>query len=117
MKATELMLNNAIIRNGILVRVDEQTFWDIQNFPEQYRPIPLTEEWLVSFGYEYDTVMYWKIVKALNEELLSIGLSKCSIGWSFQLVTFGNQITNVEYVHQLQNLYFALTGEELIAKK
>lgn len=28
-----------------------------------------------------------------------------------------NMITKIEYVHQLQNLYFALTGEELTLKE
>jgi hypothetical protein len=29
----------------------------------------------------------------------------------------GTQIKNINYVHQLQNLYFSLTGEELIFTK
>jgi hypothetical protein len=33
----------------------------------------------------------------------------------FHLVNFDDMI-NIRYVHQLQNLYFALTGEELTIK-
>ena len=47
-----LQIGNYIKRNGLVVRVDEQTFWDIKNFPEQYEYIELTEEWLLRLGFE-----------------------------------------------------------------
>jgi len=69
-------------------------------------PIPLNEEWLLKFGFKKingwdDMIMYLK-----DEVEILDGTS------------FYNCIDNkVEYVHQLQNLYFALSGEELTLKK
>jgi hypothetical protein len=65
-----------------------------------FKPIPLTEEWLLKFGFE--------------NPLSSIFLNKS--GWiiSYEQHSFRWQTTPLEYVHQLQNLYFALTNEELI---
>ena len=81
---------------------------------EDYKPIPLTEEWLLKFGFVHrkrrDVPAYEKnnlIVEYLFER------------WTGRL--YWNErnsirIIDVEYVHQLQNLYFALTGEELTIK-
>jgi hypothetical protein len=74
---------------------------------EDVKPIPLTEEWLLKFGFEYSDLNgdsgLWKIPP-------------------FQIYGKYNQFLydyrlDVNYVHQLQNLYFALTGEELTIKK
>ena len=71
------------------------------------RPIPLTEEWLQKFGFD------------ANQDLYVRGLIM-RYNFSYQiieLVRFETIIDfKVEYVHTLQNLYFALTGEELILK-
>ena len=70
-----------------------------ENFEVQ--PIKLTEEWLKRFN--------WNPPK--------------DIGVSFSLTTdeihfvAGNYYKKIEHVHQLQNLYFALTGEELNQNK
>lgn len=72
-------------------------------------PIPLTEEWLLKFGFykagESDGVKWFN----LNDD------------WELEL---GEEIffwvedypAEVKYVHSLQNLYFALTGTELTLK-
>jgi len=72
-------------------------------------PIQLTEEWLVRFGFEKDRNGY-----ALHDKMsLSIHVSK-ELGfvpcWSDLVLSIKY---NLQYVHQLQNLYFALTGQEL----
>lgn len=71
-----------------------------------FTPIPLTEEWLVKFGFEKDSFgclyfgyfYYRKSLFYSSGEFSNIGLP------------------NIQYVHQLQNIYFALTGEELTIK-
>jgi hypothetical protein len=70
------------------------------------KPIPLTEEWLLKFGFEFD------------EEYNSYSLKMLSVydgknGFSSDLFWDG---LDIETVHQLQNLYFALTNEELTIK-
>jgi len=111
MEAKELMLNNWIQfeHNGSIKQrqVAELSLEESNKF----KPIPLTEEWLLKFGFESD----WS-------------------GWShkdvyFELGVSGDKYINMvnggeynhgvpfEHVHQLQNLFFALTGEELTIKE
>lgn len=114
----ELRLGNKVIRNGIVVTVDYQTFWNVEKYPDQYQPIELTEDWLLKMGF--DLLHFGKFRKVYDL------LKDSRFGYSdnFGLaniesaVTFGcKDFTHVKYVHQLQNLYFALTGEELTIKE
>lgn len=63
-------------------------------------PIPLTEEWLIKFGFEIKNYSY------TNSHYV-----KGKFG--FDLTTFEYKGIKLKYVHQLQNLFFALTCEEL----
>jgi hypothetical protein len=80
---------------------------------EDVEPILLNEEWLLKFGFEYhhDTPHPNKVYRKHWLEGF-FDLEK--------IVSFhfgGNFIdVNIKYVHQLQNLYFALTNEELTIK-
>ncbi len=71
------------------------------------KPIPLTEEWLLRFGFEwYGRITGWTINEhSINEKN---GCFEFCINKEFSV--------ELKYVHQLQNLYFALTGEELTLK-
>ncbi len=83
-------------------------------------PIPLTEEWLLKFGFEC-------IGKETDYEMFCIGYIENdshegigSYSCSFELNknddgSFHLELSSIDvkYVHQLQNLYFALTEEEL----
>lgn len=90
-------------------------------------PIPLTEEWLLKFGFHEDNYGLFEKVKN-NAEYKSgceieVWIKQCIIDsdivWDYCI---GEDISNVthlayiKYVHQLQNLYFALTGQELTIK-
>ena len=74
-----------------------------------YQPISLTEQWLLKFGFE--KTMSWTYVKDLvgNLELVYYLGEK---GWSIGFKSYSD-FPNLKYVHELQNLYFALTGKEL----
>jgi hypothetical protein len=72
----------------------------------EYQPIPLTEDWLLKFGFEgWDLGKYTIILTNGNFFDFQNGLEGVPIA------------KNIKHVHQLQNLYFALTGEELKIKK
>ena len=88
-------------------------------FIENIKPIPLTEEWLLRFGFEKGNKVY-KDAFSINLLKTDLYLRKCYYGgyyWGFNLENKldceFNDAKSVKYVHQLQNLYFALTGEEL----
>jgi hypothetical protein len=139
MKANELRINNWV-HNEITGR-------DMQVYPMMIPqmehtkpkhdngivPILLTEEWLKKFGFR--KVYSWfdiKIsignvlnVRFFEDKHISVWLSERKIpkfcesrlNW----LNGKREIIMIEYdlkyVHQLQNLYFALTGEELIIKE
>jgi hypothetical protein len=81
----------------------------------KYQPIPLTEEWLLKFGFQRNdnTKMsdsfYW----------IMIGGSELHINpdngvvWIRRNENIFNNPCLVKNVHELQNLYYALTGVEL----
>mgnify|MGYP003656513470 FL=1 len=101
MNAKELRLDNWVINPfGTLFQItviDERMY--------DFKPIPLTEEWLVKFGFEYD------VLEEFYFEINDIRGQFYEEENSFELDHY--ELANCYYVHQLQNLYFALTGQEL----
>ncbi|OBW43505.1 hypothetical protein AB670_00034 [Chryseobacterium sp. MOF25P] len=88
-------------------------------------PIPLTEEWLIKFGFKNINLKYHG-----NVELIGLYLENIDSHLTFDKNEWrleqnedwrdgGNHhdLPNIEYVHQLQNLYFSLTGKELTLKE
>ena len=70
--------------------------------------IPLTEEWLIKFGFKktwfgYENISTGIEIEPLENEdyTICINANEYHIGENFK------------YVHQLQNIYFALTIKEL----
>lgn len=71
-----------------------------------FKGVPLSEDWLVKFGFE-------KATNGNNSYHLWAYYIKDS---TFFLEGSDEPLVNIEYVHHLQNLYFVLTGEELSDK-
>lgn len=126
MKANELRLGNYInhkycgnieIDFNSLRTVDKE---ELQvNIEKCHKPIRLTEEWLLKFGADKTPQLfdYFSRVKYHNYFIIH----DYNTIASFSISEFGYfdclVYKHVKYVHQLQNLYFALTGEELTIKK
>ena len=125
MKATELRIGNLIhvAYDGInpktkLKKVNLTTLSgalrDYNNI--SYKPIPLTEEWLLKFGF----------YRVENGYYGSMPYNKpCWIKFSFTILIWDDDMfvydwnggnTILKSVHQLQNLHFALKGKELTIK-
>jgi hypothetical protein len=77
------------------------------------KPIPLTEEWLLKLGFEHFNDTGWSISHKKIYFILSYSFFKNIVTIETDEEAWAH-IYNIKYVHQLQNLYFALTGEELI---
>ncbi len=105
MKANELRIGNYVFDRYKITQVDKYFYQSAECFwTNEFKPIPLTEEWLLKFGFEKK-----------DDDYIFNGFS-----FTFDENTFYNhvgKITNIYYVHQLQNLYFALTNDELTIKK
>tara|TARA_R110000772_G_scaffold176676_2_gene288337 strand:- start:561 stop:989 length:429 start_codon:yes stop_codon:yes gene_type:complete len=83
-------------------------------------PIPITEEWLVRFGFIKEDEE-WKLFPCAEIQIIVFNENNYNgvmfytrtIHTDYTPIYCGSQINNI---HQLQNLYFALAGEELKLK-
>jgi hypothetical protein len=124
MKASELRIGNLIKGKSPEkkvyeepVELNEYYFLLFLNNMMDVEPIPLTEEWLLKFGFDKVGIALTSIAIApLNLpctfNLPNTPFSFCQ-GKLILTTGTGDFCVNIEYVHQLQNLYFVLTGEEL----
>ena len=107
MEASELRIGNSIMQDDNFVFV---TWWRLElmeNNKIEYKPIPLTEEWLLKFGFEFENKKFIKSSLCIREYQYGSGLTIFLSNENF------NFNVELKYVHQLQNLYHALTREEL----
>jgi hypothetical protein len=74
----------------------------------QIEPIQLTEKGLMDFGFE-KTMAWTFAIKLKGNNVLVYYLGEKGISIGFK----NYSEFNCQHVHQLQNLYFALTGKEL----
>jgi len=119
MKATELRLGNFIYADGLhggviktvegidvkgTLREENRVilFKDhpVGEFIQHCKGIPLTEEWLLKFGFSFDKLNFYRLDKRLI------------VVRGKRFIDFGSDV-ELKYVHQLQNFFFALTGTEL----
>jgi len=100
-----------------------------EQYPNNYKPITLTEEWLLKFGFEISENA------GIGGRYYEKNIDTFSIKYSIYNRIDYNAIyfilegdgyydykgeldlkNSVQYVHQLQNVYFALTQTELTLK-
>ena len=111
----ERSINGAIetsvnLEHSVKSIIEYQTY---SQFIEYINPIPLTEQWLLDFGFEVEREHY-------DKGRLSILLADNNNDYYKSGRVFYKSWAIMEsqpkYVHQLQNLYLALTQKELIIK-
>ena len=129
MEAKELRIGNLVLANGLYdgqIKTVEQIgsrgtlreksrvlFFKeggrAGEFTEDCDGIPLTEEWLLKFGFEKDKKGFLHNVRFVFHHIY---------GWKILENWIKNWvgIREIKYVHELQNLYFALTGKEIELK-
>ena len=94
----------------------------------QFKPILLTEYWLLNFGFVLTPNFEYKIF-ASEDGLVTLCLNSYDEKLSELCVCIEQDLeeedkshaniflNNIKFVHELQNLYFTLRGEELILKE
>ena len=105
MKSQELRIGNLVFgqypNNKEVIEVEKISNFFVNGLGiSAIEPIPLTEELLFKFGFEKAENGFW----CPNETL------------SYRDGYFGfgtDRHTKLDFVHQLQNLYFALTNKQL----
>ena len=129
-----LFLNEVVTFSHISQIREDGIFWiktiepkiDSKSF--HFKPIPLTEEWLLKFGFTEEKQYYSSILSFFwLDAHKSLENSEFYIFFDTEVKSIGlhsmeneNNISkyfyNIKFVHQLQNLYFALTGTHLKLK-
>ena len=117
MKANELRIGNYVKFGKLfkkVVEIAEEGFYildkdgtTLKNTWADLQPIPLTEEWLLKFGLEKELDSFYRFNKSSMIEI-------CFYDGGILVTNQSVCLNSIKYVHQLQNLYFALTGEELV---
>ena len=80
-----------------------------KSHPNNLKPIKITEEWLLRFGFkEVDSKIGILSSYLKNRVMISVSNSN---------IYYFKRYHMINGIHQLQNLYFALTGTELILTK
>lgn len=100
--ATELRLDNWVLGDGSPTQVTQMDFeqWTFDHI----EPLPLTAEILQSSGF-YKLDRFFE-----KDEILLLNVDNVYL---YHYSNRSDKRATLKYVHQLQNLYFALTGEEL----
>ena len=118
MEAKELRVGNLIYVDGNLRHVCGTCYKTImhnyhpqnsvysENYESECEPIPLTEEWLLKFGFEKELDLFYRKNKSSVIEIIFYDNG-------FLVANQSICLDHIQHAHQLQNLYFALTGTEL----
>ena len=117
MEAKELRIGNYVTHKHSLIwnpQVNIELLTEISDETNDFLPIPLTEEWFNKFGadkevYEYDESDYYLVIRHDKFDIIyeSDEIIYCCIG---------GKVFDLKYVHQMQNLYYSLSGEGLTIK-
>lgn len=93
---------------------------------EYYKPIPLTKEWLLSFGFKQTYKDHDSYFSYKNFTVCIRDASRYNTKYYFSVTVYngerkssrsvgdeGLRVKKKKYVHHLQNLFFEIRGEEL----
>jgi hypothetical protein len=128
MEATQFRIGNLVSwkDSGKEFEITLQSLYEGANL--DWKPITITKERLLSFGFK-EICEFNGDFELIIQENTGGGIEKYSIWVDLQIENETNEIyislvsndgwlmTKNKYVHQLQNLYFALTQKELKSKK
>jgi hypothetical protein len=130
MKANELRIGNLYDHNGEYKTVTPDVILEVWIAERNWvKPIALTEEWLLKFGLKREDKSPTRehsqyFSKWVMDYKYSFAYAPFREDWGFyhSYTDASNDEDNnkfdfiscgIKHVHQLQNIYFALTGEEL----
>ena len=137
MKASELRIGNFIsscFPISVVIGIDDEGVIDTAYYEHgkgvdytsewhsnegSINPIPLTEEWLVKFGFSSSENVFLNLeFKKDDTEFCIMPITDGVLSEGMQIPAYELSVLmpHIKHVHQLQNLYHALTGEELTIK-
>ena len=109
MKAEDLRLGNYVELEGLICKLNRTTLSAIlQGRYNELKPIPISEKILLNCGFE-TIENNWKVLDCFY---LKLSWERLAGFW----LTFENEsiyLSHIKHLHQLQNIFFSLTNEEL----
>lgn len=98
--------------SDIHIRLDQTDTWHHNG---NFEPIPLTEDWLIKLGFKNtDTGFEMKMWRGHTMSLIIVRNKYAIVACSGP---FGlTHSAHLNYIHQLQNIFYCLTGEQLTIK-
>ena len=124
MKATEFRIGNLMLFNNSIKPITSNNLCDIEFYTDSKipycKPIPLTEEWHNKFGVEingfkefiYEISKRQRIIFT-NDYIFLLDIERMDGKRSFEdniCILWSKDVERRDiYVHEFQNLYFALT--------
>lgn len=111
MNVIELRLGNLILDRGIVTDLKPSQLNNILLGYVDYEPVIISEEYLIKLGFFKGKDDYLGSGFVFRKNNVSIYQNDDNL---FSLYNYNERRVYLKYVHQLQNLYFALTGENLI---
>lgn len=127
LKCTDLRIGNYLKYDDEIIQVSKLCknyveFYDkydllIGDNPKYFQPIELTEEVLLKIGFKKN-IIYGSVIEyfPIDDNLARIYCTKEKQNFKIQIVRKNITETIVKYIkylHQLQNAYYCLTGQEL----
>jgi len=111
MRSTELRIGNYVNTPNGMKRVSTISVdgWSMHTESE---PIPITEEYILRFGFD----SLGKYGYAKGDFKLEFTSNIITTQDCIFVLWVNSRIIRIKSIHQLQNLYHALTGTELILK-
>jgi len=108
-----------------MIQVIANTIKDAERYGNEWdaRPIPLSEGWLLKAGFEKGKGLYsqWYFIQLLGTEFYLRPNFLGGYLWGFDLeIASGYELNDaqpIQYLHQLQNLWKELSGNELMFKE
>jgi len=123
-EAKDLRLGNWLMYNGKFWQVDSLSDFPIIGIcddthesiigEQSASPIQLSSEILEKCGFVLNGYYYKRQPEFENIEYRLIEFPSGTWIVSKGFINYNHEITAIKYLHQLQNLYFALTNTELI---
>lgn len=116
MKANELRIGNWVSNGEIEFQITSKDIYHLDVYVARViaNPIPITPQWMERLGFNWSIYhQSFHYGDMAMDEFYDV--NEC-YPKGYQLSTFKKRNLigkSFLYVHQLQNLYFALTGEEL----
>lgn len=120
MEAKELRVGNFVYHkyNNEFYQITSATISALERGEDYPEPIPLTEEWLKRFGWVWNEECKSFEKQPNGDARMNLEYRKINGSYTmFNYVLKALIAKRIWYVHQLQNLYFALTGKELTINK